>query len=90
VFVDGDYWHTCPLHGHRGPWSGPNAHLWEQKMVRNQERDLESTKAAEQAGWLVVRVWECTIREDVRYAAQSVLRGVCPDPLSRATGVGPR
>ncbi|RTL64499.1 MAG: very short patch repair endonuclease [Pseudonocardiaceae bacterium] len=74
VFVDGDYWHSCPIHGHNRPFVGPNAALWEQKMLRNKERDRCSTALAEEAGWTVVRLWECTIRADPNAAAQAVLR----------------
>jgi DNA mismatch endonuclease Vsr len=34
VFVDGDYWHSCPVHGRQRPFTGPNAALWEEKMRR--------------------------------------------------------
>src|SRR4051794_15118519 len=44
VFVDGDYWHSCPMHGRKRPFTGPNASLWEQKMLRNKERDKRSTR----------------------------------------------
>ena len=39
IFVDGCFWHGCPRHGRKTPFTGPNAELWEQKMQRNAERD---------------------------------------------------
>src|SRR5262245_61505740 len=39
VFVDGDYWHSCPVHGRKAPFTGPNAALWADKLRRNQARD---------------------------------------------------
>ncbi|BCB86240.1 very short patch repair endonuclease [Phytohabitans suffuscus] len=80
VFVDGDYWHSCPVHGRTRPFEGPNAALWEQKMARNKERDAHSTLAAQRAGWTVVRVWECTVRSDPQTAARAVLQGISPPP----------
>jgi DNA mismatch endonuclease (patch repair protein) len=80
VFVDGDYWHSCPAHGRTRPFTGPNAALWERKMTRNRERDRRSTQVAQAAGWTVVRVWECAIRVDPDAAASSVLQGLSPDP----------
>jgi len=80
VFVDGDYWHSCPVHGRTRPFEGPNAALWEQKMARNKERDARSTLLAQQAGWIVVRVWECAVRADPHGTAQAVLQGACPAP----------
>lgn len=65
IFVDGCFWHSCPRHGRKRPWTGPNAELWRQKMLRNAERDRRSTEVAEQSGWVVARFWECEIREDL-------------------------
>jgi DNA mismatch endonuclease (patch repair protein) len=73
VFVDGCWWHSCPSHGHKGPFIGPNAALWAAKMVRNRERDTYATAIAESLGWTVVRVWECEIKADPHAAARRVL-----------------
>lgn len=80
VFVDGDYWHSCPVHGRKRPFTGPNAELWERKMQRNRERDERSTKLARENGWTVLRLWECTVRADPAKAAQAVLDRHAPDP----------
>lgn len=72
VFVDGCFWHGCPVHGRTRPWTGPNAVLWEQKMARNKERDVRSTALAEQAGYRVLRVWECEVRADPQQSALRV------------------
>ena len=70
VFVDGCFWHRCPVH-----WKAPrtNSDWWEQKIARNVERDLQTTKILEAQGWLVIRVWE---HEDPRVAADEILRAV--------------
>ncbi|MGO4664038.1 very short patch repair endonuclease [Terrabacter sp. 2TAF16] len=73
VFVDGCFWHGCPAHGRTTPWTGPNAALWEQKMQRNAERDMRSTRLAIEAGWHVTRVWECAIRENPAGVAEALL-----------------
>jgi DNA mismatch endonuclease (patch repair protein) len=62
IFVDGCFWHGCPEHGRKTPWTGPNADLWAQKMVRNRANDDRSTRIAEELGWHVVRIWECDVR----------------------------
>ncbi|MEK6438957.1 very short patch repair endonuclease [Pseudonocardia sp. T1-2H] len=82
VFVDGDYWHSCPLHGRKTPFTGPNADLWEQKMHRNRERDARSTALAEERGWTVLRLWECTVRADPSLAATAVLEQRSLPPLA--------
>jgi DNA mismatch endonuclease (patch repair protein) len=72
VFVDGCWWHSCPVHGRNKPFSGPNAALWEAKMIRNRERDAHATRAAEGLGWTVVRIWECEVKADPNAAARRV------------------
>lgn len=73
VFVDGCWWHGCPQHGQRTPFTGPNAALWEDKMRRNRERDVRSCEVAGALGWRVVRLWECEVRHDPDAAARRVL-----------------
>ena len=55
IFVDGCFWHGCPLHGSS---SKTNASFWSQKIQRNKERDNEVDKALRKLGWKSVRVWE--------------------------------
>jgi DNA mismatch endonuclease, patch repair protein len=55
VFVDGCFWHRCPIHG-----SLPqrNADYWLPKLDRNVQRDFADVAALSSAGWRVLRVWE--------------------------------
>jgi DNA mismatch endonuclease, patch repair protein len=55
IFVDGCFWHGCPEHG-RTPTT--NGDYWGPKLRRNRERDERQTRALEDAGWLVIRLWE--------------------------------
>ncbi|MBO0607566.1 very short patch repair endonuclease [Myceligenerans salitolerans] len=73
VWVDGCYWHSCPEHGRRKRFEGPNADLWTAKMTRTRERDVLATQEAEELGWTAVRVWEHEIRADPVHAALRVL-----------------
>lgn len=73
VFVDGCFWHNCPDHGQKNPWTGPNADLWAGKMERNRERDERSTRLARELGWSVVRAWECEVRDGPDAVAARVL-----------------
>ena len=54
VFVDGCFWHRCPVHG-----SSPkaNASYWKPKLDGNVERDRRNNAALTDAGWLVLRFW---------------------------------
>ena len=80
VFVDGDFWHSCPVHGRKVPFTGPNAELWTKKLARTHERDQNERAIAEELGWTVVRVWECAVRADPAAAARAVLDGRSPYP----------
>nr|WP_276313701.1 very short patch repair endonuclease [Antribacter gilvus] len=55
VFIDGCFWHSCPDHL-RMPAS--NLDYWAMKLRRNRERDRQTDRDLEAAGWTVVRVWE--------------------------------
>jgi DNA mismatch endonuclease Vsr len=61
IFVNGCFWHRCP---HCTP-AMPKSHsdFWETKFARNQERDARKIRQLEDAGWRVVTVWECELRE---------------------------
>lgn len=55
VFVDGCFWHSCPLHGHE-PKS--NQGYWIPKLEGTVNRDRITNDALRRAGWEVVRIWE--------------------------------
>ena len=54
VFIDGCFWHACPLH-YKPPKT--NGEFWRQKIVRNCERDIETTAWLEAHGWKSLRFW---------------------------------
>jgi len=70
VFVDGCFWHRCGEHG-----GSPrvNSTYWTAKLDRNVERDRAVDAALEDAGWLVIRVWE---HEDPALAAARIAEAV--------------
>ena len=55
VFVDGCFWHGCPVHG-RMPKS--NKKFWREKIERNKRRDRKVSRVLRGKGWRVLRVWE--------------------------------
>ncbi len=55
VFVDGCFWHGCPLHA-TNPKS--NAEFWATKIAKNQTRDHFVNRTLRSQGWRVVRIWE--------------------------------
>lgn len=55
VFIDGCFWHYCPIHGRD---VASNTEYWGPKLRRNVERDRETDAVLKQNGWLVLRFWE--------------------------------
>jgi DNA mismatch endonuclease (patch repair protein) len=55
VFLDGCFWHGCPIHG-TTPKS--NTEWWRQKIKSNQDRDRRVNEILRQSGWTVLRFWE--------------------------------
>lgn len=55
VFVDGCWWHGCPVHGGRAK---TNASFWEEKIEGNRVRDVDTDERLTENGWMVVRIWE--------------------------------
>ena len=55
VFVDGCFWHGCPLHGTK---PRNNAAFWRRKFAANKARDRLVTRRLHQNGWRVLRIWE--------------------------------
>ncbi len=63
VFVDGCFWHHCPRHG-KIPKS--RRKYWRAKIARNVERAKEVNRELRRAGWKVLRVWGCELRDRPR------------------------
>jgi DNA mismatch endonuclease, patch repair protein len=70
VFVDGCFWHRCPIHG-----TAPKANgdWWRSKLDENVSRDRRTDRALADRGWLVIRVWE---HENPELAADMIMSTV--------------
>lgn len=66
VFIDGCFWHGCPLHA-TSPKN--NAEWWREKLDANIARDRRTDTALVERGWEVIRIWE---HEDVVEAAAMI------------------
>ena len=63
IFVHGCFWH---LHGDRCPLTRmPKSRLefWRTKLQANRRRDDKTLRRLRAAGWSVLVVWECQMRE---------------------------
>ncbi|MGU3436422.1 very short patch repair endonuclease [Actinomycetes bacterium M1A6_2h] len=55
VYVDGCFWHSCPIHATH---PRNNAQWWADKLAGNVTRDRDTDARLDAEGWTVVRVWE--------------------------------
>jgi len=65
IFVHGCFWHrheNCPLA--RMPKSRTD--FWEAKLEGNRQRDEKNTKMLRRAGWRVLTIWECELKDTTR------------------------
>ena len=60
VFVDGCFWHKCPV-CFRPP--ATNEEFWNEKLQKNVERDQRVNRELEELGWTVLRFWEHEVRK---------------------------
>ncbi|WP_037175817.1 very short patch repair endonuclease [Rhodococcoides fascians] len=66
VYVDGCFWHSCPVHATK---PRNNAQWWADKLAANVARDRDTDEKLLAEGWRVVRIWE---HEDPAIAADRV------------------
>ncbi|MGW0022053.1 very short patch repair endonuclease [Rhodococcus sp. NPDC003382] len=72
VYVDGCFWHRCPVHA-TDPKN--NSEWWAAKLAGNVARDRDTDARLAAAGWTVVRIWE---HEDPLVAADRVQNALTP------------
>jgi DNA mismatch endonuclease (patch repair protein) len=70
VFVDGCFWHGCPVH-----YTKPvrNAVFWREKLKHNVRRDRAADQALAGLGWSVLRLWEHEVTQDLEGAVRKVV-----------------
>ena len=75
VYVDGCFWHSCPVHATK---PRNNAQWWADKLAANVARDRDTDTRLIEEGWRVVRIWE---HEDPVVAAQRVVDDLAADSI---------
>ncbi|HBN82992.1 MAG TPA: hypothetical protein DDZ89_04045 [Clostridiales bacterium] len=61
IFVHGCFWHghqPCKM----SSLPSTNTAFWEEKIAKNKERDQRNRIELEKAGWKVLTVWECELK----------------------------
>lgn len=86
VFVDGCFWHGCPVHA---TWPKNNAEFWRAKIEGNRRRDLDTDARLAEAGWLAIRVWEHEQAEGAAARVLAVVASRRSDSTPRTRAQGP-
>ncbi|QHK21713.1 DNA mismatch endonuclease Vsr [Pseudarthrobacter psychrotolerans] len=62
IFINGCFWHfhDCRV-GQHAPKT--NATFWEAKRTRTKSRDADQCQQLKAAGWEVLTVWECELKD---------------------------
>lgn len=72
VFCDGEFWHGKDFD--KGAINvDTNKEFWNQKILRNIERDKEVNKALESAGWTVLRFWNNDIIKNTELCINRII-----------------
>jgi len=70
VFIDGCFWHGCPLHSHV---PRTNEAFWRKKLEGNRSRDNETNLLLAANGWVVLRYWEhCDMTDAAREVEKTI------------------
>jgi len=70
VFVDGDFWH-----GWQFPrWMPRLDPWWREKIEANRSRDTRNIARLRRGGWIVVRVWEHQVEQQLLSVVRRILR----------------
>ena len=70
VFIDGCFWHACPIHS---TVPKANRDWWVAKLQANVARDRDTNAQLLRLGWRVVRIWE---HEPVEIGVPKVLHAL--------------
>lgn len=63
IFVNGCFWHGCPICRHAQIRPKANSDYWNKKLDRNMQRDKETYASLKELGWNVLVVWECETKK---------------------------
>jgi DNA mismatch endonuclease (patch repair protein) len=73
IFVDGCFWHGCPIHG---SIPATNKQFWMNKLKNNIARDREVTELLTASGWLVLRFWTHELKDDLENVVRKITKEV--------------
>ena len=71
IFVHGCFWHRHDCHLFK--WPKTRREFWHKKLLRNQEKDVESYASLKKDGWYILTIWECALKGRTRRPLDKVL-----------------
>ena len=71
IFVNGCYWHRHPGCKY-ATIPKTNIEFWNKKFQANIKNDAKNKAALEDAGWIVITLWECELQKDLAGAINRV------------------
>ena len=75
VFCDGEFWHGKDFD--KGAINvDTNKDFWNQKIMRNIERDKEVNEALENTGWTVLRFWNNDIINNTNSCVEKIEKAI--------------
>jgi len=83
IFIDGCFWHGCPMH-----YTFPRTRreFWSTKLASNVERDCRQNAMLVDAGWSVLRFWEHEIYKELDDVISQILKALDGVPPSDDRG----
>ena len=69
VFVDGDFWHGWRL----STWEHKLSPFWIEKLRANRVRDIRNFCRLRARGWIVVRIWQHSVRNRLNTCIERVI-----------------
>lgn len=80
IFVNGCFWHA-----HEGcryfVLPEENREFWNEKLLRNRERDAEKQKQLQELGWNVIVIWECELKSSKEERLEALTKEITGDKL---------
>jgi len=73
VFVDGCFWHACPIHGQKPK---TNINFWSEKLTKNMLRDQKVNAELANLGWQVIRFWEHELKDDTERCVKELMKTI--------------
>lgn len=71
IFVDGCFWHKCPLCFVKPE---TRTRFWIKKIESNVKRDITVKELLEKKGWIVLRFWEHEINKSIDTVLIKILK----------------